>query len=89
MLNKYLKVNDKVSGTNIYNKYYMMREMKINGKWKFVGWAFINQTGYFACSLRHKVYLYTENFFGDQIRYTVTKYVLDLFKDEFVGLIEN
>ena len=88
MLNKYQKDNDEVSGTNSYNKYYMMREMKINGKWKFCGWAFVNQTGYFR-KIKNNIYIYMENFFGDQVRYKVEKEVLNLFSDELSCLVEN
>ena len=85
MLNKYLIANDKVSGTNNYNRFYMMQEAKINGRWKFIGWSFVNQLGYFTCP-RHTVYLTVENKLGDKVRYTVTNEVLGLFKEEFTKL---
>ena len=88
MLNKYRKANDKVSLTDRYNKYYMVREMKINGKWHFIGWAFIDQTGYFR-KIKNNIYIYIENFFGEQVRYTVGKEVLNLFSNELFCFVEN
>lgn len=87
MLNKYRKANDEVSATDSYNKYYMMREVKIEKKWVFCGWAFIDATGYFT-NKKNGLYIYTTTCFGEKVRYTVTKEVYELFKDEFPKVCE-
>ena len=40
-LNVIREANKTVIGTSDYNKYYMMKESKIGGKWNYIGWYFV------------------------------------------------
>lgn len=63
--------NEKLKGTNDYNKYYMPCDNKTNGKWHFIGWYAPMEKEATVKKVKDKYYL----MIGKDSRYELTEEV--------------
>lgn len=66
--------HEKLRGTSNYDKYRMMSETKINGKWVFSGWAVPYEESAIIKQVKSNIYLMPD----ETTRYTVTENVKKL-----------
>ena len=67
MINKIKEANESVSGTSVYNKYYLCMESKNeNGRWSYVGWTIPHITGYFK-TIKEKNLYHLHRLFGEYL----------------------
>lgn len=68
------QANETVKGTSKYNKYYMMKEDKINGKWIFMGWYSPHEETANIKQVKDTIYLMV----SPETRYTLTDSIKEL-----------
>lgn len=69
------EANEKLKGTNEYNKYYTEKYSKINGKWCFMGMTYPYETTATIKTYKDTKYLMTNN---GESRYKVNETIAEL-----------
>ena len=77
MLDELTNAHEKVKGTRNYASYYMECSAMTNGRWKFAGHSIPYIEGKIK-TIKDKIYIVTEDGYGDNVRYLVTDNVKEL-----------